>query len=481
MSIDDKKRTLTKTLTFGLGNPMTWDVKQKSTIPLSDKQRKAVYNGLRDASVVVARIINILNCREYTRRIMEIPDSVVDQFKPNYSLVKNQLKRLGIKEMDDVAGSVLSQTYAMGVKPDFAGEHGKSLLYKGDRQIPLHRTNGTHPIPQRAAETHLFQENGRFYIAMQIFAISWAKKNGLPSGWLAFPVKSKPRDKTMTSQLLRTMSGEWKLKNSRVMRNSRKRGQRWLGQISVEYEPVPYRLLREDVVMGIDLGVSVPACLHIREEGKPFRWAMMVGRGQDMLNARNLVRSEIVRILRLLKKKDSPLDKKGKAVCKEKLRSLRKREGRIMKTASQKVAAVIADTAKRHGAGVWQLESLSSDIKDGQPWLARNWAPGMVMDALRWQAKQCGAQMEPVLPDYTSQRCAKCGHIAKENRPKDKKGQACFECVACGHKDNADKNAARNISIVGIEDLILVALPHGNMRDDYQEKIEAKRAVKKAA
>ena len=44
---------------------------------------------------------------------------------------------------------------------------------------------------------------------------------------------------------------------------------------------------------------------------------------------------------------------------------------------------------------------------------------------------------------FTSQRCARCGHVAPENR----KSQAVFQCVACGAGPcNADVNAARNIA-----------------------------------
>ena len=126
-----------------------------------------------------------------------------------------------------------------------------------------------------------------------------------------------------------------------------------------------------------------------------------------------------------------------------------------MKTASQNVAATIARIAKRHGAGVWQMEGLDlDDIKEGKPWLSRNWAPGMVLDAVRWQAQQLGVELRPVNPRYTSQRCAKCGHISSDNRPKGKAGAAHFRCVQCGNTDHADKNAARNLSIVGIEEII---------------------------
>ena len=46
---------------------------------------------------------------------------------------------------------------------------------------------------------------------------------------------------------------------------------------------------------------------------------------------------------------------------------------------------------------------------------------------------------------HTSQTCHKCRHVAKENR----KTQADFQCVACGHRDNADVNAALNILASG--------------------------------
>ncbi len=44
-------------------------------------------------------------------------------------------------------------------------------------------------------------------------------------------------------------------------------------------------------------------------------------------------------------------------------------------------------------------------------------------------------------PQYTSQTCSRCGFIDAANRPT----QAKFKCLACGHTDNADVNAALNI------------------------------------
>ena len=47
---------------------------------------------------------------------------------------------------------------------------------------------------------------------------------------------------------------------------------------------------------------------------------------------------------------------------------------------------------------------------------------------------------------HTSLKCNACGHLDKENR----KIQAQFQCVSCGHSGNADINAALNILASGI-------------------------------
>jgi putative transposase len=60
---------------------------------------------------------------------------------------------------------------------------------------------------------------------------------------------------------------------------------------------------------------------------------------------------------------------------------------------------------------------------------------------LRYKLAACGGQLVEVDPRYTSQACAECGAIDRANR----QDQATFVCVACGHTDNADVNAARNI------------------------------------
>ncbi|MDJ0652315.1 MAG: zinc ribbon domain-containing protein [Simkaniaceae bacterium] len=48
---------------------------------------------------------------------------------------------------------------------------------------------------------------------------------------------------------------------------------------------------------------------------------------------------------------------------------------------------------------------------------------------------------------YSSEKGLSCGSIDEKNR--DKKKQSKFCCICCGHTENADMNAAKNILTAG--------------------------------
>ena len=66
-----------------------------------------------------------------------------------------------------------------------------------------------------------------------------------------------------------------------------------------------------------------------------------------------------------------------------------------------------------------------------------------IREQLLYKAKKSATVVKFVDPKGTSQTCNKCGHKSKANRKK----QAQFKCTnpKCGHEDNADVNAAKNI------------------------------------
>ena len=86
-------------------------------------------------------------------------------------------------------------------------------------------------------------------------------------------------------------------------------------------------------------------------------------------------------------------------------------------------------TAEQPGRHVGQKAGLNREI------LNTGWSQ------LRRMLEYKAAHVEAVPPMYTSQTCRRCGTA----EPASRKSQSEFECVRCGHKGNADVNAALNI------------------------------------
>ena len=86
-------------------------------------------------------------------------------------------------------------------------------------------------------------------------------------------------------------------------------------------------------------------------------------------------------------------------------------------------------SAEHPGSSVGQKAGLNREI------LNTGWSQ------LRRLLEYKAARVEAVAPMYTSQTCRGCGMAD----PASRKSQSEFECVHCGHKGNADVNAALNI------------------------------------
>jgi len=60
---------------------------------------------------------------------------------------------------------------------------------------------------------------------------------------------------------------------------------------------------------------------------------------------------------------------------------------------------------------------------------------------LAYKMEERGGRIVKIDPAFTSLICSACGAVDARSR----KNQATFECIACGHRDHADRNAAKNI------------------------------------
>lgn len=103
----------------------------------------------------------------------------------------------------------------------------------------------------------------------------------------------------------------------------------------------------------------------------------------------------------------------------------------------QAMSASARGTTDAPGRNVRQKAALNRGILDA--------AWGEFYRQLTYKVQWRGGRVILVPAAYTSRTCRICGHECADNR----RTQALFSCVACGHTEHADVHAAKNILAAG--------------------------------
>ena len=134
--------------------------------------------------------------------------------------------------------------------------------------------------------------------------------------------------------------------------------------------------------------------------------------------------------------------------AKRHLKKLSGKEARFRKNTNHVISKRIVQKAKanKQAIAIEELRHIRTRTEARLDTLSvQGIAPGRSDNSrqfLSYKAALAGVPLHTVDPRNTSRTCSECGHCAKENR----KSQAVFCCQACGYTDNADRNAAINLS-----------------------------------
>lgn len=124
----------------------------------------------------------------------------------------------------------------------------------------------------------------------------------------------------------------------------------------------------------------------------------------------------------------------------------RQKECRFARNLNHCISKKIVAIAKRtnRGVAVEDLSNIRSRIRatKKQRTVLHSWAFAQLKGMIQYKAKRAGVPYTEVDPRNSSRECSQCGHVAKANR----KTQAKFCCVSCGHSENADANASRVVA-----------------------------------
>lgn len=189
----------------------------------------------------------------------------------------------------------------------------------------------------------------------------------------------------------------------------------------------------EGRVLGVDLGMHA---LYKDSEGGEYRYP------------------RVQRVRRRYAYDRRTLQEKGTRSAHRRLKAMGRREERFIRDVDHRAAKRLADTP---GIGVIAFEDLArirrlarKGTRAGRRRrnMLNQWPFSQLQEFTSYKAAAKGIQVVMVDPAYTSQRCNRCGYVDKGNRDR-----ARFDCLRCGHSDDADHNAVLNIRDRAIQSL----------------------------
>jgi putative transposase len=231
---------------------------------------------------------------------------------------------------------------------------------------------------------------------------------------------------------------EGTVKNVTVSRNAGK----WYISIQVEME-VPEPIHPKISMVGIDLGVSKFATLS---DGTVF----------EPVNSAKKLKKQLARQQRTLSRRI-----KFSANWKEQKARIQRMHSRIANVRNDHLHKASSEISKNHAIVILEdlkVRSMTKSAKGteeapGTNVAAKSGLNRSILDQgwyefkrqLKYKQEWAGGRVILVDPRSTSQTCSACSHTAADNR----QTQAHFQCVRCGHTENADLNAAKNILAAG--------------------------------
>ncbi|TGA96220.1 transposase [Sporolactobacillus shoreae] len=227
----------------------------------------------------------------------------------------------------------------------------------------------------------------------------------------------------------RYMHQGWKLGTAKLLQV----GHKWFLHVGATKELPDFDPYQVQHVVGLDRGLRFLATCY-DESGKTRFFS-----GQAILTKR-----------RRFKRLRQHLQAKGTKSAKRRLKRIGQRENRWMDNVNHCLTKALVDT---YGAGtVFVLEDLrnvrfaTEQTVKTHRYEAASWSFFDFEHKLAYKAVLSGGTAIKVSAEYTSQRCPKCGSIAKGNRDHSRHH---YHCGACGYQSNDDRIGAMNIQQLG--------------------------------
>ena len=216
-------------------------------------------------------------------------------------------------------------------------------------------------------------------------------------------------------------------------------GDAWFCAVSCEIEVLDPPTMNPKPAVGIDRGVALllaDSDGRVVENPRPLQKSRAkLTRAQRKLSRTKKGSKNRVRAAKRVGRIHRRVSRQRDAVLHRESKHYAENQGVVVVEALRlkNITASAKGTVEAPGTNVRQKAGLNRALLDG--------GLGRFAELLKYKAVATGCRVIEVDPAYSSQECAACQHVAAENR----RSQSEFQCVACGHRANADVNAAQVI------------------------------------
>ncbi len=307
------------------------------------------------------------------------------------------------------------------------------------------------PVYLKNSSYKVSQGNNGFEITCSLFNRAYQKENDIKQ--LTFTLEKLDGNKKAT--LNKIMSGIYKQGSMQIVKN---RKNKWCLLISFGFE-AEEKGLDPNRIVGVDVGITNALTMQIwdnnLQEWDRLAWRNCILDGKELIHYRQKIEARRIALLRNSKIAEESTGKAGhgRTTRIKAIDHLSEKTKNFRDTLNHKYSKYVVDFAVKNNCGSIQMEDLSGYSEGVSETFLKNWSYYDLQQKIQYKADEVGIAVNFIDPQYTSLRCSQCGNIHKENRDC-KNNQAKFECVKCGHKENADINASKNIALPNIEDII---------------------------
>jgi putative transposase len=249
---------------------------------------------------------------------------------------------------------------------------------------------------------------------------------------------------TRTGLLFLPKFGAVRLRHSRIAEGAlknvtlRQEGRRWFASLQTEREIENPLSVSLDAV-GLDFGATTSI---MPSAGEPIQLPNRIGRYERRIR----------RMQRLVSCKKKGGSNRRKAIarlaeCYRRVSAIRRdflhKETTKLANAHGLIALEDLDVKRMTASASGTVDAPGKSVRQkaglNRAILRNGWS--MARGMLEYKTAWRGSVLVAVSPAYTNQECNACEHVAAENR----RTQALFSCIVCGHTEHADRNAAKNI------------------------------------